>query len=143
MSDRKPVIIAVAVGGVALAANGAVAAIAIAASSAPPEAAVFGIIGLTAAFIGLITTIMWAIRDQAQPPIRHERVFTPWSARVDEEELAPLVAPVGRSPLALARAAAPAPAPSPAPIAAPAAEEGRVIYIADWLKARGLQHANA
>ncbi|HXE26969.1 MAG TPA: hypothetical protein VN656_00575 [Stellaceae bacterium] len=136
MNDRKPVIIAVAVGGLALAANGAAALIAISASSSPPEAAAFGIIGLTAAFIGLIFTIIWAFRDDAQPSIRHERVFTPWSER-DEEEFAPIAGPIGRSPLALARVAAPAPALT----LAPAASEGQVIYIAEWLKARGIQHA--
>ena len=136
MNDRKPVIIAVAVGGLALAANGAAALIAISASSSPPEAAAFGIIGLTAAFIGLIFTIIWAFRDDAQPSIRHERVYTPWSER-DEEEFAPIAEPIGRSPLALARVAAPAPAPT----LVPAASEGQVIYIAEWLKARGIQHA--
>jgi len=110
--------------------------IAISASSSPPEAAAFGIIGLTAAFIGLIFTIIWAFRDDAQPSIRHERVFTPWSER-DEEEFAPIAGPIGRSPLALARVAAPAPALT----LAPAASEGQVIYIAEWLKARGIQHA--
>jgi hypothetical protein len=112
--------------------------IAIAASSSPPEAAAFGIAGLTAAFIGLIATIIWAFRDEAPPPIRHERVFTPWSER-DEEEPAPRTVPAGRSPLALARAAAPAPAPMPA--ATPVASDDRVIYLADWLKARDVQHA--
>jgi hypothetical protein len=63
MSARKPVIIAIAVGGLALAANGAAAMIAITASASPPEAVACGIIGLTAAFIGLITTIIWAFRD--------------------------------------------------------------------------------
>ena len=92
MSDRKPVIIALAVGSLALAANGAAAMIAIAASAAPPEAVAFGIIGLTAAFIGLITTIIWAFRDEAPPSIRHERVFTPWSERNDVE-FAPLAGP--------------------------------------------------
>lgn len=140
MNDRKPVIIAIAVGGLALAANGEAAIIAISASSSPPEAAAFGIIGLIAAFIGLTFTIIWAFRDEPQPSIRHERIFTPWSERAEEEELAPLAEPVGRSPLALARVAA---APLPAPMPTPAASEGRVIYIADWLKARGIEHANA
>lgn len=137
MNDRKPVIIAIAVGGLALAANGAAALIAISASSSPPEAAAFGIIGLTAAFVGLIFTIIWAFRDDPQPSIRHERIFTPWSERADEEELTPLPEPVGRSPLALARM------PAPAPMPAPAASEGQVIYIAEWLKARGIEPANA
>ena len=138
MSDRKPVIIAVAVGGLALAANGAAAAIAISASAAPPEAAAFGIIGLTAAFIGLVTTIVWAFRDEA-PPIRHERVFTPWSERDDAPALMTDIR--GRSSLALARHEAPAVAPLVA--AAPEPSEGRVIYLAEWLKARGIEHANA
>jgi hypothetical protein len=138
MSDRKPVIIAIAVGGLALAANGAAAMIAIAASSSPPEAVALGIIGLTAAFAGLITTIIWAFRDDAPPSIRHERIFTPWSER-EEIEFAPLAEPVGRSSLALARA----PAPAFAPLPAPAASDGRVVYIAEWLKARGIEHANA
>lgn len=132
MSDRKPVIIAVAVGGLALAANGAAAAIAISASSSPPEAAAFGIIGLTAAFIGLITTIIWAFRDEAQP-IRHERVFTPWSEH--EDVPAPIADRRGRASLALARSVAPA-------IAAETGE-ARVIYIAEWLKTRGIEHASA
>jgi hypothetical protein len=136
MSDRKPVIIAVAVGGLALAANGAAAVIAVSANS-PPEAAALGIAGLTAAFIGLLTTIIWAFRSEPVPPPRlGERVFTPWSER--EEPLPPLVEAFGRSSLALARTA-----PAPAPVATPAASDGRVIYLREWLKARGTQHANA
>jgi hypothetical protein len=137
MSDRKPVIIAVAVGSLALAANGAAAMVAISASAAPPEAAVFGITGLTAAFVGLIATIIWAFRDEERPARPRERVFTPWSEQ--EEEFAPIAEPAGRSSLALARA----PAPAPAPVQAPAASEGVVIYLAEWLKTRGIEHANA
>ena len=136
MKDRKLLIIAVAAGGLTLAANGAAAAIAISASSAPPEAAAFGIIGLTAAFIGLILTMVWAFREEAKPASRRERVFTPWSEREDREPM--LVSESrGRAPLALAHAAVPAAAPVPAPAAA----EGRVIYISEWLKTRGVQHA--
>jgi hypothetical protein len=132
MNDRKPVIIAVAVGGLALAANGAAAVIALSASAAPPQAAVFGITGLTAAFIGLIATIIWAFRDDtAKPRQHHERVFTPWSEQ--EEQFIPIAEPAGGSSLALAWA--PVPAPTLAP--APAISEARVIYIADWLKAHG------
>jgi hypothetical protein len=127
--DRVPVIIAIAVGSLALAANGAAAMIAISASSAPPEAAMFGITGLSAAFVGLIATIIWAFRDDPQPSIRHERIFTPWSERA--EEFAPVAAASGRSALALARM--PMPAQAPAEEAAP---DATVIYIADWLKAR-------
>ena len=137
MSDRKPAIIAIAVGCLALAANGAAAVIALSASSMPPEAAAFAITGLSAAFIGLIITIVWAFEDEAKPAIRHERVFTPWSEREEQGEWAPRAEPMSRSPLAVARVAAPA----PASMAAPAARDGRVIYIADWLKARGVQHA--
>jgi len=132
MSDRKPVIIALVVGGLALAANAVGAVIAISESSSPPEAAAFGIIGLTAAFIGLIVTIVWAFQEESKPAIRPERLFTPWSERA-EVDFAPLS--VGRSPLAIAHA------PAPAPIATPAVSDGRVIYIAEWLKARGVQHA--
>jgi hypothetical protein len=132
MSDRKPVIIALAVGGLALAGNAIGAVIAISESSSPPEAAAFGIIGLTAAFIGLIVTIVWAFQEESKPALRPERLFTPWSERA-EAEFAPLA--VGRSPLAVAHA------PAPAPVAAPAVGDGRVIYIAEWLKARGVQHA--
>jgi hypothetical protein len=129
MSERKPVIIAIAVGSLALAANGAAAVVAISASSAPPQAAAFGVIGLTAAFVGLIATIIWAFHDEPQAPsIRHQRVFTPWSERA-EEEFAPLA---GRSALALARF--PMLAQAPAEETAPS--EGTVIYIAEWLKAR-------
>lgn len=132
MSERKPVIIAIAVGTLALAANGAAAVVAISASSAPPQAAAFGVIGLTAAFVGLIATIIWAFRDEPQaPPIRHQRVFTPWSERA-EEEFAPLAEPSGRSALALARF----PLPAQAPAEEIAQSEGTVIYIAEWLKAR-------
>ena len=132
MSERKPVIIAIAVGSLALAANGAAAMIAISASSSPPEAAAFGIIGLTAAFVGLIATIIWAFRDEPeQPSIRHQRIFTPWSER-SEEEFAPLSGLSGRSALALARV--PMPAQAPAEESAP--RDGTVIYIAEWLKAR-------
>jgi hypothetical protein len=130
MSDRKPVIIALAVGSLALAANAVGAAIAISESSSPPEAAAFGIIGLTAAFIGLIVTIVWAFQEESKPAIHSDRLFTPWSERADFE-FAPLA--VGRSPLAVAHA--------PAPIATPAVSDGRVVYIAEWLKARGVQHA--
>ena len=134
MKDRKLVVIAVAAGGLTLAANGAAAAIAISASSAPPEAATFGIIGLSAAFIGLILTLVWAFREEAKPAIRRERVFTPWSERDDSEPML-FAQSRSRTPLALARA------PAPAPIAAPAADDRRVVYIAEWLKARGAQHA--
>jgi hypothetical protein len=137
MSDRKPAIVAIAIGGLALAANGAAAVIALSASSMPPEAAAFAITGLSAAFIGLIITIVWAFEDEAKPAIRRERVFTPWSERDEPEEWAPRAESVGRSPLAVARVAAPAPVSMPAP----AASDNRVIYIADWLKARGVQHA--
>lgn len=141
MSDRKLVIIALAAGGLTLAANGAAAAIAISASSAPPEAAAFGIIGLGAAFIGLMLTMVWAFRDEAKPAPRRERVFTPWSERDDAEPVL-FAAPRSRAPLVLARAAAaPATAPILAPLPAPAAVEGRVIYIADWLKTRTIRHA--
>jgi hypothetical protein len=137
MNDRKPVIIAVAVGGLALVANGAAAMIALSATAAPPQAAVFGITGLTAAFIGLIVTIVWAFRDEPkQPSIRHQRVFTPWSEQ--EDNFAPMAEPAStRSSLALARV------PLPAMAASPAVSEGRVVYIAEWLKARGVEHANA
>jgi hypothetical protein len=136
MNDRKPVIIAVAVGGLALAANGAAAAIALSATAAPPQAAVFGIAGLTAAFVGLVATIVWALRGDAVKPRPHrERVFTPWSEQ--EEDFAPIAEPAPRSSLALARL------PIPALAASPAASEGRVVYIAEWLKARGIEHANA
>ncbi|HEY1502744.1 MAG TPA: hypothetical protein VGF92_00525 [Stellaceae bacterium] len=137
MNDGKPVIIAVAVGGLALAANSAAAAIALAASSAPPEAAVFAIIGLTAAFVGLMITIAWAFQAEPQPATQHERVFTPWSER--EETGLMFAEAAGRSSRGFARTAA-APAEmlaEPAPMPAPAASDGRVIYIADWLKARG------
>jgi hypothetical protein len=131
MSERKPVIIAIAVGSLALAANGAAAVIAISASASPPEAAAFGIIGLSAAFIGLIATIIWAFRDEPQAPsIRHQRVFTPWSERADE--FAPLAELSGRSSLALARI--PMPAQAPAEETVP--RDGTVIYIAEWLKTR-------
>jgi hypothetical protein len=132
MSDRKPVIIAVAVGGLALAANGAAAVIAISATS-PPEAAAFGITGLIAAFIGLLTTILWAWRDEAPPQRRRERVFTPWTPLQEQDE-APLVAEEieAVAPRALAAAA---------PVAA--VSDGRVIYLQDWLKAHSAQHANA
>ena len=141
MSDRNPVIIAIAVGGLALAANGAAAAIAISASPSPPEAIVFGIAGLTAAFIGLIAALIWAFRDESKPSLRRERVFTPWAERADATELAPLTGSVGRSPLALARSTAPAPFHAQAPATAAAVGEGRVIYIAEWLKAHDVQHA--
>jgi hypothetical protein len=133
MSDRKPVIIAVAVGGLALAANGAAAVIALSASSAPPEATTFAITGLSAAFIGLIITIVWAFEGASKPALRHERLFTPWSEREAAQEPALFVKQSGRSSLALARVAA--------PTLAPAASAGRVIYIADWLKAHDAQHA--
>jgi hypothetical protein len=136
MSDRKPVIIAIAVGSLALAANGAAAVIAISASSAPPQAAIFGITGLTAAFIGLIATIIWAFSDDVKPA-RRERVFTPWSEHMEQAFTRPLEpTPAPRSSLALARQ------PLPAAMAEPASE-GRVVYIADWLKAHGAEHANA
>jgi hypothetical protein len=137
MSDRKPVVVAVTVGGLALAANGAAAVIAISANS-PPEAAAFGIIGLVAAFTGLVTTILWAWREDAvKPQPRRERVFTPWVPLAEEFEPR-LVAARGASPLA--RAAMPAPAPLATPVPA---VSGTVIYLQDWLKTRAAQHANA
>jgi hypothetical protein len=143
MNDRKPVMIAVAVGSLALAANGAAAVIAISASSAPPEAALFGITGLSAAFVGLLATIIWAFRDDPKPAsIRHQRVFTPWSERADAE-FAPITDTAGRSGLALARVAAPAPLLTARPAEEQAMSDGTVVYIAEWLKARGLAHANA
>ncbi len=97
MSDRKPVVVALTVGGFALAANGAAVVIAISANS-PPEAAAFGIIGLIAAFTGLITTILWAWREDAvKPQPRRERVFTPWVPLAEEREPR-LVAARGASP---------------------------------------------
>jgi hypothetical protein len=141
MNDRKPVMIAVAVGSLALAANGAAAIIAISASSAPPEAALFGITGLSAAFVGLLATIIWAFRDDPKP-IRHQRIFTPWSERADAE-FAPPAETSGRSGLALARVAAPAPLLTARPAEEPAASDGTVVYLAEWLKARGPEHANA
>lgn len=137
MSDRNPIIIAVAVGGLALAANGAAAMIAISTSPSPPAAVTFGVAGLAAAFIGLIAAVIWAFRDECKPSLHRERVFTPWSERADAAEPALLARPVGRSSLALARTVAPAPSLA----VAPAVGESRVIYIAEWLKARGVQHA--
>ena len=137
MSDRKPVVIAVMVGSLALAANGAAAVIAIS-SNSPPEAAAFGIIGLTAAFAGLIMTMLWAWRGEtARPQPRRERVFTPWQARVDVREPVLLAEP--RASRALARAIAPTP--QPVPVAAPTGDV--VIYLEEWLKARAAQHAGA
>lgn len=144
MNDRKPVMIAVAVGSLALAANGAAAVVAISASSAPPEAALFGITGLSAAFVGLIATIIWAFRDEPKP-IRHQRVFTPWSEHADAEFAAMVdtaTRPNARSALALAKVAAPAPLMTARPAEQPAAE-GTVIYIAEWLKAHSPAPANA
>jgi hypothetical protein len=142
MNDRKPVMIAVAVGSLALAANGAAAVIAISASSAPPEAALFGITGLSAAFVGLLATMIWAFRADPKPSsIRHERIFTPWSERADE--FAPIAETGSRSGLALARVAAPAPLLTARPAEEPATSEATVVYLAEWLKTRGLAHANA
>lgn len=147
MSDRKPVIIAVTVGTLALAANGA-AAIAAVSAAAPPPAAIFGITGLTAAFVGLIATVLWAWRDEAVVPQRPRgRVFTPWVPQEDDTEayFLPQAPRAGQS-LALAAPAAlldavPAPAPKPAAVAP--VSEGRVIYLQEWLKAHAPQHANA
>jgi hypothetical protein len=142
MSDRKPVVIAVTVGALALAANGAAAVVAVSAA-APPQAAVFGITGLTAAFIGLITTILWAWRDEAQPQRPRGRVFTPWVPPQDDTEAYFLPQPV-RAGQPLALAAAPTmsllevPAPKPAPVA-----EGRVIYLQEWVKAHAAPRVNA
>jgi hypothetical protein len=137
MSDRRSVVIAVTVGGLALAANAAAAVIAISANS-PPEAAAFGITGLTAAFIGLITTILWAWREEAvKPQPRRGRVFTPWVPLPEDQE-PHFAAPRGASQLAVAAAPAAMMTPAPAP-----AGGGRVIYLQDWLKAHAAQHANA
>jgi hypothetical protein len=145
VSDRKPIIIAVAVGTLALGANGTAAVVALSAA-APPQAMVFGIVGLTAAFIGLITTILWAWRDDVKPQPKRGRVFTPWVPPHDDTEAYLLPEPGRHSVLALA-AAAPAPraapvvAPAPTMVAAPA--DGRVVYLQDWLKTHRAEHAPA
>lgn len=147
MSDRKPIVIAVSVGALALAANGAAAVVAVSAA-APPQATVFGIVGLTAAFIGLITTILWAWRDEAVPQRPRGRVFTPWVPAQNDTEAYFLPQPMrAGQPLALAApaalldapaVAAPVPAPKPA-----TAAEGRVIYLQDWLKAHSAPRVHA
>lgn len=147
MSDRKPIVIAVSVGAVAVAANGAAAIIAVSAA-APPPAVVFGIAGLTAAFVGLIATLLWAWRDEVALPERPRgRVFTPWVPPQDDTEAYFLPQPTraGQS-LALAAPAAlldVAPTPMPVPKPAPAAAEGRVIYLEDWLKAHRAPRVHA
>lgn len=141
MSDRRPIVVAITVGTLALSANGAAALIAVSAS-APPQAAAFGIVGLTAAFIGLITTILWACRREEPKPQR-KRVFTPWVPPQDDTEAYMLPEPGRHSVLALA-AAPVAAAPSLAASApAPVAADAQVINLQDWLKAHRPQHAPA
>lgn len=148
MSDRRPLIIAVTVGTLAVSANGAALLIAVS-PAAPPEAAAFGIIGLTAAFIGLITTILWACRrEQPKPQQKRGRVFTPWVPPADDTEAYLLPEPGRHSALALAAAplapvSAPAPALAATPAAAPQAVEAQVIVLQDWLKAHRPQHVLA
>jgi hypothetical protein len=139
MSDRKPIVVAITVGTLALSANGAAALIAVSAS-APPQAAAFGIVGLTAAFIGLITTILWACRRE-QPKPQRKRVFTPWVPPQDDTEAYMLPQPGRHSALALA-AAPLAAAPSLAP-PAPGVADAQVINLQDWLKAHRPQHVLA
>lgn len=135
MSERKPIIIAVAVGSLALAANGAAAVVALSAA-APPQATVFGIIGLTAAFIGLITTILWAWRDEVKPQPNCGRVFTPWGPPEGDTEAYMLPGPSRRSSLALAAVATEQATPvTVATIAAVApVADAQVIDLRDWLK---------
>ncbi|HVA13826.1 MAG TPA: hypothetical protein VNF99_11290 [Stellaceae bacterium] len=123
MSDRKPVVIAIAVGSLALAANGAAAMVAVAATE-QPEAVAFGVAGLTAALVGLIATILWAWRDEAPPQRPRKRVFTPWAPPQDQDATF-FPAEIGEEDMPLARAAPAMPAPARA--------EG-VIYLQDWLK---------
>ncbi len=150
MSDRKPIIIAVAVGTLALAANGAAVVVALAAA-APPQATAFGIIGLSAAFIGLIATILWAWRDEVKPQQKRGRVFTPWVPPEEDTEAYLLPGPSRRSSLALAAAPARqampmtiAPVATLAQAAAPApVAEAQVIDLRDWLKSHRPEHALA
>ncbi|HLI22173.1 MAG TPA: hypothetical protein VKV32_13695 [Stellaceae bacterium] len=151
MSDRRPLVFALTVGALALSANGAALLIAVS-PAAPPQAAAFGIIGLTAAFIGLITTILWACRrDEPKPQKKRGRVFTPWVPPADDGEAYLLPEPGRHSALALAaapRASMTSPAPAPpapvaAPVAAPVKTEAQVINLQDWLKAHRPQHVLA
>lgn len=136
MSHGKPVVIAVAVAGLALAANSAAAAIAVA-MPAPPQATAFGLTGLAAAFIGLVTTVLWAWPDAPPQPARR-RVFSPWVP--PREADMPLSMPEPPARIACAYPLSP-----PESTAAPAGPDadGRVIYLADWLKTHGVQRANA
>lgn len=133
MSDYRPVIIAATVGTLAVSANGAALLIALS-PAPPPQAAAFGIIGLTTAFIGLIITILWAChREEPKPQKKRARVSKPKVPAAGDTEAYRLCEPRRHS--ALAIAAAPlTPAPQAAPAAAPVKIEAQVIVLEDWLK---------
>jgi len=63
MRDRRAIMIATILGGSALAANIAAAAIAVSVTS-PPAAAAFAIAGIAAALTSLIVAIVWALHDR-------------------------------------------------------------------------------
>lgn len=151
MSDHRPIEIAVTAAILAIAANGAAAIIALSAT-ARPEAMGFGLAGLAAAVIGLITTMLWARRGAA--PRRPHRVFAPVPPFERDESPEPFppqrLAAVGRGrsnpvgapdrqpdPLRAARARGPEPGTEPF-ARPPAAADGEhvVIYIRDWLAAK-------
>ncbi|HEY3918747.1 MAG TPA: hypothetical protein VGL83_13195 [Stellaceae bacterium] len=108
MNRGKAVVVAIAVAAPVIAANVAVAAMA-AATNSPPEAATFGITGLTAALIALILAILWAWRSEPAQPR---------AAAI--EPIAPAIAPPPAQPSSVA-------------------VSGAVIVLADWLKAHSVQ----
>ncbi len=87
MSDHKPVAIAMIVGSLALAANGAAAFVALSVTT-QPQAIGFGIAGLVASFIGLITTAVWARRRDVVVREVQQRapMLTPWTPIEETEE---------------------------------------------------------
>lgn len=147
MGDRRSLILAVTVGTLAVSANSAALLIALS-RAAPPQAAAFGIIGLTAAFIGLIVTILWACRrEQPIPRQRCGRVSVPWASPAEDADAYLLPGSGRHSALALAaRPATPAraaAAPETAPVAKPAAVEAQVIDLQEWLKTHRRQRVLA
>jgi len=153
MSDHKPIAIAMTVGTLAIAANGAAAIVALSATTRP-EVMGFGIAGLAAACVGLTLTLVWACssdpREQRKP---RRKIFAPWrpeafevEAEPDPTEIPVLSEIDEQSAIAavrLAMAAQPVqrlrPQPRPTPAPAPNSEPV-VVNLHDWLQER---HSNA
>ncbi len=141
MSDHKPIAIAMTVGTLAIAANGAAAIVAMSATAAP-EAMGFGIAGLAAAFVGLTLTLLWACSSDPREQRAPRKVFAPWKPEEFEVDADPSEIPVlpeldeqaSIAAIRLAIAKQPASQARPQPRAVPAPSNDRVVVnLHDWL----------